>query len=102
MSGYCPDCGNTICICKEVESQENERSVEGMVGKLVAMGNLKDGFRMIGEAVTENAGPILDAMFLPLCLGVLLLSMLLLSLMHWSMGFLCLILLLQLAILAKK
>jgi hypothetical protein len=23
MSGYCPDCGNTLCICKEVEAQEN-------------------------------------------------------------------------------
>ena len=26
MSGYCPDCGNTQCICKEVERQENEPS----------------------------------------------------------------------------
>jgi len=23
MSGYCPDCGNTLCICSEVEAQEN-------------------------------------------------------------------------------
>ena len=26
MSGYCPDCGNTQCICKEVEAQENAPS----------------------------------------------------------------------------
>jgi len=23
MSGYCPDCGNTQCICKEVEQDQN-------------------------------------------------------------------------------
>ena len=26
MSGYCPDCGNTLCICKEVDAQENAPS----------------------------------------------------------------------------
>jgi hypothetical protein len=23
MSGYCPDCGNTQCLCKEVEADQN-------------------------------------------------------------------------------
>ena len=35
MSGYCPDCGNTQCICKEVERQENAPSsctVDSIVG----------------------------------------------------------------------
>jgi len=36
MSGYCQDCGNTQCICKEVERQENEPSsctVDSIVGQ---------------------------------------------------------------------
>ena len=35
MSGYCPDCGNTQCICKEVEAQKNAPSsctVDSIVG----------------------------------------------------------------------
>jgi len=35
MSGYCPDCGNTQCICSEVERQENAPSsctVDSIVG----------------------------------------------------------------------
>ena len=36
MSGYCPDCGNTVCICKEVAAQENAPSfctVDSIVGR---------------------------------------------------------------------
>ena len=22
MSGYCPSCGNTLCVCKEIEQEE--------------------------------------------------------------------------------
>jgi len=22
MSGYCPDCGNTLCLCDEIENDE--------------------------------------------------------------------------------
>ena len=35
MSGYCNDCGNTQCLCKEIEQQANPASgcmmVEGLV-----------------------------------------------------------------------
>ena len=24
MSGYCPDCGNQQCMCKEIEARKNE------------------------------------------------------------------------------
>ena len=40
MSGYCPDCGNTLCICKEVDAQENAPSsctVDSVVGELRSM-----------------------------------------------------------------
>lgn len=42
MSGYCPDCGNTQCICKEVERQENRLPpvrVDSIVGVLVGACN---------------------------------------------------------------
>ena len=35
MSGYCPDCGNTQCLCKEIEQQKNPTSscmVDSVVG----------------------------------------------------------------------
>ena len=27
MSGHCPDCGNTICVCAEVKAQMSKRHV---------------------------------------------------------------------------
>jgi hypothetical protein len=27
MSGYCPECGNTICMCKEIERAERPHAV---------------------------------------------------------------------------
>jgi len=62
---------------------------------------MKERFRIVGCAVIENAGPILDTAFIPLCWMFMLGCMLILSLIHWSLGILCLILILQLAILAK-
>ena len=35
MSGYCNDCGNTQCLCKEIEQQEKPTSscmVDSVVG----------------------------------------------------------------------
>lgn len=36
MSGYCPDCGNTICLCKEIELEINN----ALDGILMADANL--------------------------------------------------------------
>jgi hypothetical protein len=34
MSGYCPDCGNTMCLCKDIEAQAddtNEAEIENLL-----------------------------------------------------------------------
>ena len=50
MSGYCPDCGNTQCICKDVERQEvDERMVHMPNNSLAAA-----GFRNITRGAGNN------------------------------------------------
>jgi len=34
MSGYCPDCGNTLCVCAEFERQRSEPPDAAGVGPL--------------------------------------------------------------------
>ncbi len=59
MGGYCPDCGNTICICKEItEGLKAERdSWKGMYmlcnkreAKLIAE---RDGYKSAMERLAE-------------------------------------------------
>ncbi len=52
MGGYCPDCGNTICICKEItEELKAERDkLKAECDKLKAE---RDGYKSAMERLAE-------------------------------------------------
>ena len=70
MSGYCPDCGNTQCLCKEVAADEAGRKAHSldrvvrrqqrskdMVKINVAYSEVEDALRHAGKLLrTTHAG----------------------------------------------
>jgi len=46
VSGYCPDCGNTLCVCAEMEA-ENKRHAEEETPRLYSEECLKAKDRII-------------------------------------------------------
>ncbi len=50
MSGYCPDCGNTICICDDVAKDKKNRNVSGRyIRRKEAADYLGISVRMLGN-----------------------------------------------------
>jgi len=62
MSGYCPDCGNTQCLCKEVECQErtNARIDDSSPAPCWAVPGWTDGY---GSVKCVKCGKIQSAGF---------------------------------------